>query len=778
MSLASSVSDDPTKRPQMAAEQVRLLFQGAPVSVTTSTLLAAILAYVQRNAIGIEVVAGWFALIVLVAVARIVLVLVYRRAAAKGAPPSEPWLRQFRLGVLAVGVAWGSAGFLLFPAGDVQHQMFLMFMLAGLSAGGMIAYSADLASAIAFAFATLLPFLIRLFLAGDSLSMAMGLAGLLYLGFIVLSMRDIYRNVRENISLHIDAIAREDELQESEERYRLLLRHSPIGIVHYDTNLVVTYCNDRFASILKTTPQRLTGLDMNRLKDQGVLPALRKVLVGEHGYYEGHYRATFSDASVDISMSCAPSLDGRGRITGGIAIVEDVTAQKRSQREIYSLAFRDPLTQLSNRRLLIDRLQHALAGTARSGRKGALLFIDLDHFKTINDTLGHDKGDLLLQEVARRITACVRQCDTVARLGGDEYVVMLEDLSEHVREAAKQAETVGEKVLGMLRQPYSLEEHPYHVTASIGVTLFGKLEHSVSDLMKWADLAMYQAKAAGRNNLRFFDPKMHDELTAQTAMEADLREGVQKSQFLLHYQPQVDASGRVVGAEALLRWQHPRKGMVFPAEFIPLAEDMGLILPLGHWVLETVCEQLVAWARQPARAGLTLAVNVSARQFRMPDFVERVIAVLDHSDADPRRLKLELTESLLLDNVDDTIVKMNALKTRGVSFSLDDFGTGYSSLSYLKRLPLDQLKIDHSFVTDLERNENDAAICAATIGLAHSLGLKVVAEGVETEAQRAFLTTVHRCDFMQGYLFGRPLPLAELEAFLDSGSAPQLAVVA
>ena len=742
-----------------------MLFAGVPLSLVTSTLLAAILVYMQRNVISSTVVFGWFALIVVIAIARAALVVAYRRSAVESAS-SSLWLGRFRLGVLVSGVVWGSAGFLLFPASDVPHRIFLTFMLAGLSAGSLVAYSADLVSAIAFVCSALLPFVIRLFVAGDSLSAAMGMAGILYLGFMVVSMRYMYRHMRENIILRMDAIAREEVLQESEERYRLLLRHSPIGILHYDTNLIITYCNDRLADILQTSYERLVGLDMKRLKDQGVIPALRKVLEGEHGDYEGHYHATFSDASIDISMSCAPALDSKGKIMGGIAIVEDVTERIKSQQEIYALAFHDPLTQLPNRRLLLDRLQHALAAKARSGREGALLFIDLDHFKTINDTLGHDKGDLLLQQAAQRLTHCVREGDTVARLGGDEFVVMLEDLSEDPREAATQTEPVGEKILAFLKQPYDLDGHGYHSTTSIGVTLFGDQQNSVDDLMKRADLALYQAKAAGRDTLRFFDPEMQATLTARAAMEADLREGLQQAQFLLHYQPQVDGSGRIIGAEALLRWQHPRHGMVSPSGFIPLAEDTGLILPLGHWVLETACAQLVAWAGRPATAQLSLAVNVSAHQFRLPEFVDQVLAVLDHSGANPLRLKLELTESLLLDDVEDTIVKMTALKRRGVSFSLDDFGTGYSSLSYLKRLPLDQLKIDKSFVMDLERDENDAAICAATIGLAHSLSLKVVAEGVETEAQRYFLTTIHHCDFMQGYLFGKPLPLAEFEALL------------
>lgn len=454
-----------------------------------------------------------------------------------------------------------------------------------------------------------------------------------------------------------------------------------------------------------------------------------------------------------------------GAVTNYVGTHADITERKAAEAQIRNLAFYDPLTLLPNRRLLVDRLQQALASSARSGREGALLFIDLDNFKTLNDTLGHDKGDLLLQAVAGRLSDCVREGDTVARLGGDEFVVMLEDLSENVGEAAAQTESVGEKVLAALCQPYSLHGHEYRSSSSIGITLFAAPHNDIEELMKRADLAMYQAKAAGRNALRFFDPKMQAAVSARAALEADLREGLQDGQFLLHYQPQVDATGRVTGAESLVRWQHPLRGLVAPLAFIPLAEETGLILPLGSWVLATACRQLADWANAAATADLSLAVNVSAGQLHQADFVEQVLAIIDETGANPKKLKLELTESLLLNDVEDIIAKMSRLKARGICFSLDDFGTGYSSLSYLKRLPLEQLKIDQSFVRDILTDPNDAAIARTVVALAQSLGLSVIAEGVESEAQRDLLAS-QGCHAYQGYLFSRPLPIAAFEAFL------------
>ena len=457
--------------------------------------------------------------------------------------------------------------------------------------------------------------------------------------------------------------------------------------------------------------------------------------------------------------------DKAGATTHYVGTFVDISQRKAAEDEIKHLAFYDSLTRLPNRRLLHDRLQQALAASARSLREGALLLIDLDNFKTLNDTLGHDKGDQLLQQVSQRLVACVRECDTVARLGGDEFVVMLEDLGDSPAEAASQTEIIGEKIIAALNQPYLLAEHDYQSTPSIGVTLFCGHRNSMDELLKQADLAMYQAKGAGRNTLRFFDAEMQAVVTASALLEADLRQGIQKNQFLLYYQPQVDGAGRITGAEALLRWQHPQRGLVPPAEFIPAAEMSGLILPLGHWVMQQACRQLVCWAARPATAHLTLAVNVSSRQFRQPDFVTQVLAVLDSTGANPYRLKLELTESLLLDDVEDIIDKMNVLKVQGVSFSLDDFGTGYSSLSYLKRLPLAQLKIDQSFVRDILTDPNDAVIARTIVALGQSLGLAVIAEGVETEAQRGFLAS-YGCHAYQGYLFSRPLPLENFDQLM------------
>ncbi|MES2977869.1 MAG: EAL domain-containing protein [Pseudomonadota bacterium] len=454
---------------------------------------------------------------------------------------------------------------------------------------------------------------------------------------------------------------------------------------------------------------------------------------------------------------------GRG-LTHWVAVSRDITARKAADDEIEHLAFYDALTQLPNRQLLMERLERALASSEEGRGIGALMFIDLDHFKVLNDTLGHAKGDLLLQQVATRLNACVRREDTVARLGGDEFVVMLEDVSNDGAIATSKSRAVGRKILAALSEPYDLAGHQHHGTCSLGITLFGQYHDGIGDLLKQADLAMYQAKAAGRNSVCFFDPEMQAAATASAALNAELRQALRDDQFVLHYQPQVGRDGRMIGVEALLRWDRP-DGLAFPDEFVHQAEESGLILPIGQWVLETACAQIARWAERPETERLSIAVNVSVRQFRHPEFVELVMRIIEQAGIRADRLKLELTESLLATDIEVTIAKMGMLKDAGVTLSIDDFGMGYSALSYLKHMPLDQLKIDRSFVKDVLTDPNDAAIARTIIGLAQSLGLAVIAEGVETEAQREFLAR-HGCDSYQGYLFCKALPIDALDDFM------------
>ncbi len=543
------------------------------------------------------------------------------------------------------------------------------------------------------------------------------------------------------------------------------------GMMVTDTDAVIIQVNQAFTRITGYSAEEAIGqtpilLRSNRHDAEFYLDMWESI--GRHNYWQGEiWNRRKSGEIYPEWLNITAVLGKDGKITNYVGSFIDITERKRAENEIHHLAFYDPLSQLPNRRLLLDRLRQAVATGERNHSGGALLFIDLDNFKTLNDTKGHGIGDLLLIEVAKRLQACVREGDTVARFGGDEFVLLLEGLSEEKAQAAVQARGVGEKVLEALNHPYMLEGNEFHSSSSMGITLFFNYKEKLDELLKQADTAMYEAKKSGRNALRFFDPVMQEELEARSLLEAGLREALRRQEFRLYYQMQVNYAGSVLGAEVLLRWIHPERGLISPVQFIPLAEESGLIIAIGAWVLETACRQIKVWEENPRTRDLQLAVNVSVRQFRQLDFVAQVSEIINKTAINPRRLKLELTESIVLDDVADTIAKMQALRQVGVSFSMDDFGTGYSSLAYLTQLPLNQLKIDQSFVRHIGTKASDSAIIQTIIGMANNLGMEVIAEGVETQAQRDFLEA-NGCMLYQGYLFGKPVPLDEFTALLSA----------
>ncbi|HSH71797.1 MAG TPA: EAL domain-containing protein [Methylophilaceae bacterium] len=561
-------------------------------------------------------------------------------------------------------------------------------------------------------------------------------------------------------------------LRSSEARFRAVVDGALDAVVTIDESGCLVEFNPAAERIFGYTKQQVIG---RPLAEVIIPPSMRKahsnghqhfLRTGEHKIFDQRLEMTAmrSDGTefpVELTIT---SLKDKGLplVTG---FIRDITKRKLAEENIRNLAFFDALTGLPNRRLLMDRLQQAFATSARAQTHGAVLFIDLDNFKSLNDTRGHDIGDLLLMEVPRRIRTCLRDEDTVARLGGDEFVVVLEDLSLNDEQAASEARIVSEKILTEIDQPYMLGDMEHHSSSSIGVSLFMGYEVGVDDLLKRADTAMYQAKAAGRNTQRFFDPAMQSAIENRVDLEAQLRRALSQYQLCLYYQPQVDATRHIFGVEALIRWIHPIRGVIKPMEFIPIAEDSGLIIPIGNWVIHTACEQLKCWEQVPYAHNIQLAVNVSARQFRQADFVDTVKAALDTTGANPNLLKLELTESLVIDDVNDTIEKMHALRQLGVRFAMDDFGTGYSSLAYLKQLPLTQVKIDRSFVQDIANDASDASIVQAIIVMSKTLGLNVIAEGVETEMQFDLLAQ-YGCGQFQGYLFGKPVELAVLDKIL------------
>ena len=556
----------------------------------------------------------------------------------------------------------------------------------------------------------------------------------------------------------------QQQVQESEKRLSHVLSVTGEGVWDWDLTTNRLQHNQRWYELLGYDKSDLssTVADFDRClfeEDREiVMEAVNRCLQGL-GPYRHEHRMKRKDGTIIWALDRGDVVerDEQGRPLRMVGSFSDVSERRQAEDETQRLAFFDPLTGLPNRRLMLDRLQQAIDASRRTTQHGALLFIDLDNFKDLNDSKGHAAGDTLLKLVGQRLRNCLRQVDTAARMGGDEFVAILENLGADPAGAATQIEAIASKVLRHIGRPYEIEGTTCCSTPSIGIALFGAPNDTADELLKRADFAMYQAKNAGRNTLRFYDPAMQGAMLARAVLETGLRSALERGEICIHLQPVVDADRRLVGAEALARWNHPERGVVPPAEFIPLAEQTGLIRVLGKQVLQAACAQLVAWSQDSASAHLKISVNVSARQFHQPDFVSQVLDIVARSGARAELLKLELTESVLLDDVEETIVKMTALKARGVCFSIDDFGTGYSSLAYLKRLPLDELKIDRSFVRDVLTDANDASIVRTIVALAQSFSLDVVAEGVETDGQRDFLLRLG-CPHFQGYLFGRPVP--------------------
>ena len=560
----------------------------------------------------------------------------------------------------------------------------------------------------------------------------------------------------------------ERKVAEEAQRIAAATFESQQGMFVTNANKVILRVNKAFTEVTGYTLQEAVGQTPALLKSGRQNAAFYAAMwdsISRTGTWQGEIWNRRKNGTVyPEHLSISSVKDDAGLLTHYVGTFNDLTSYKAAEEQIDDLAYTDLLTGLSNRRKLIIRLQQALMAGEEQQHQCALLMLDLDNFKNLNDAIGHAQGDEVLHCVAKRLAAASRDGDTVARLGGDEFVVLLDHLNRDPQIALRQVQALANKIIEALNTPYQLAGSTISCTASIGITFFGARHEDTLEPLKRAELALYQAKSGGRNMLRFFDPQMQAVVDARVKLAAALQEAIQNQQFTLYYQAQVSDSEGIVGVEALVRWFDPKRGMVSPAEFIPLAEETGLILPIGSWVLETACQQLAAWADQPAMAHLSIAVNVSARQFRESNFVNQTLATLERTRANPQRLKLELTESVLIADAEDVILKMNALKAIGIGFAIDDFGTGYSSLSYLKRLPLERLKIDQGFVRNILMDPDDAAISRAVIAMATSMGLGVIAEGVETEAQRDFLSSLG-CHTYQGYLFSKPLPVADFEAF-------------
>lgn len=759
-------------------EQVRLQFKAIPTSIVSVVIIASLLAYLQWSVIDHAIVTSWLLAIFIISAIH----YGFYHSFNKAAPSKEhigPWPKHAFTSAILGGLGWGSAGVLLFPVDDVVHQVLLAFVLAGMSAGATTTLASIRTNIAAYLIPTLTPLIIHFYMEQTEIGLIMGMMTTIFLIMLGISARNAYYTILDSIELRFDHQQTKLALKESADMNQQILDTAAEGIFGVDLNGKTSFVNPAAARMLGYDPAELLDLPIHNTihhthsdgttYEDGSCPMFISIVQGiaQHVDDEVLWRKDGTSFPVDyISM---PIIKDE-KIYGAVVTFRDITQRKRIEEQLEHQALFDPLTDLPNRNLLINRLQQVHARCVRRGHLGAVLYLDLDRFKAINDALGHQIGDQLIKQVAVRLSSHLRKEDTVAHLSGDEFVILLSEINDDPETAQNQALSYAENIRESLSQPYEIEEQQLHSTPSIGITLFPMGNENAQSILQEADTAMYLAKEQGRNTIHFYIPSMQLAADERLALENDLRKSLDQNEMRLNFQPQVDINGLAKGAEVLLRWHHPTRGLVSPADFIPLAEDTGLIIPIGEWVLYQACQLISNWQDEGIEELHTLAVNVSPRQFRLASFVPRVKAILEETGANPACLELELTEGIVVDNVEDTIEKMSTLRELGVRFSLDDFGTGYSSLSYLKRLPLDKLKIDQSFVRDICTDTNDATIVETIISMGRHMDLHVIAEGVETKQELDFLDA-KGCHTYQGFYFSRPVEWDAYKLFLLKNSS-------
>ncbi|MCE8033646.1 EAL domain-containing protein [Billgrantia tianxiuensis] len=753
---------DVSYRRQLAHEQVRLLYERLWQPILASVLAACLLVGAMWTIMPSNYLLGWLGALIAVSSGRLWLAWYYHRQPARQRQRRR-WLQRFAWGAVMAGLLWGVAGASMFTMEHHGQLAALAIVLTGIAAGGVTTLSSVMWMAPLFVLPTMLPLLVQLLLQGTSLSLLLAAMVMLFLGLVLTINRRLYRTITDNISLRLVVSSRERQLRVSEARYRAIFRHTPLGVMHFDREGRVVDCNEMCLDILGTSRKRLLGMNLlTQLSDERVTGAIRDALESGTGYFEGTYRTVVSGKQTPLRAFYSALRNESGEVVGGVAVIEDFTERKLAEETIHRQAYYDPLTDLPNRRLLIETLASTIRDRRDDGRVGLVMFLDLDRFKIINDTLGHAVGDELLRQVSKRLLLSIDQDAMAARLSGDEFVVMMPALSSDREAEIQRAEHRAERLLTTLRRAYDLGGQRISVTPSIGYTLFPLADEDVGDVLRHADTAMYQAKLKGRAQICGYEPSMQTQMSWRLEMEQALRRALAEDQLSIAFQPQLDERGRVVGGEALMRWQHPRHGWVSPEVFIAIAEESDLIVELETWMLDRCCELL---SRLPAETLPRLSVNISVRHFTQPGFVEGLTWVTGTHGIEPSRLIVEFTESIMIDGLQDAAERMQALKRLGVQLALDDFGTGFSSLAYLKSLPLDELKIDRSFVSNLDTDGSDAAIAETILAMAQHLGIDVVAEGVENRAQHEFLLA-RGCRLFQGYYFHRPMPAEAFEALL------------
>lgn len=737
----------------------------------SAVALAIAIAYIFQHAVPITNVQLWLVFFFSTYIARLVAAVFVKNQMIDSKDPKS-YLQLFRVLTALCGLAWGSAGILLFSQ-ETSYQYFLAISIAGVCAASSTVYVVDKLTHFGFLIATITPTIPNLLLSNNSISFGIALA---YIVFGIYSFAISINNGKkflENIRLRFEEQDSKETIYALSERHRSHMEHTPLAVIEWDKQLNITYWNASAEKMFGYTAKEAVGSNASLFVTDTHLEAVKESLTAlMHGLEQPNIQTENSNKlheTIHCKWFNTALHDRHGNISGIASLIQDQTDYVKAKKEIEDLAYLDALTHLANRRLLMNRLEHAISKNLRKKTIGSLIFIDIDKFKWLNDNYGHRMGDLLLCEIAARLKRLLRTSDTVARLGGDEFVLMLEEIHSNLEGARQASQIVAEKVLECFQQPFQLEHLLYRCSASLGITIFDERTSSPDEVIRRADAAMYQSKNGGRNTYHFYDESMQTQMDLRERLKLDLQQALDTGQFHLHLQPQVSAQHGIKGAEVLIRWTHPERGNISPAEFIPVAEESGMVVPIGNWVLLEACQLLKQWQASAQKKHLTLSVNVSAMQFSQPNFIDHVKYAIQQSKCDPRQLILELTESAVVHQIDDVIQKMLVLKKLGLTFSMDDFGVGYSSLSVLKRLPIDELKIDHSFVADLPDNQDSATITRTIIAMGNSLKLEIIAEGIENKAQETFLIQAG-CKNFQGYFYGKPVSPVEFMKMLPKQS--------
>ncbi len=736
----------------------QILHESCPKTTASAVALAIAIAFIFKNAVPITNIQLWLACFFLIYTTRLVVTISAKRKIISSSNP-EHFLNAYRLLTTLCGLAWGSGGFLLFSQ-ETNYQYFLAISIAGVCAASCSVYVVDKFTNLGFLAAAILPTIPNLLFSNSNISVGLASATIIFGIYSFFISLNNGKKFIENITLRFEEKLSKETISTLSERHRSHIQHTPLAVIEWDKQLKITFWNAAAEKMFGYTAEQATGQSVKLFVAESHLDLILERL---NGLFDGLDESTILTDCLNKNgetIYCKwfnTALHGHlGNINGIASVIQDQTDYVKAKKEIEDLAYLDALTHLANRRLLMNRLEHAISKNIRKKTIGSLIFIDIDKFKWLNDNYGHRMGDLLLCEIALRLQKLLRTSDTVARLGGDEFVLMLEEIHQNLDGARHASQIVAEKVLECFQQPFQIDHLQYRCSASLGIAIFDEKMTSPDEVIRRADAAMYQSKNGGRNTYHFYDESMQTQIDLRDRLKLDLQTALDAGQYHLHLQPQVSASQGIKGAEVLIRWTHPERGNISPADFIPVAEESGMVVPIGNWVLLEACHLLKKWERLAQTKHLTLSVNVSAMQFSQPNFIDHVNFAIQQSKCDPHRLILELTESAVVHQIDDVIQKMLTLKKLGITFSMDDFGVGYSSLSVLKRLPIDELKIDQSFVADLPDNQDSASITRTIIAMGSSLKLKIIAEGIENKAQETFL--IHSgCENFQGYYYGKPV---------------------